>query len=118
MRKKDGFEGEFAKLRTTNKEIMKIAKITTITDFVRRRQEDWIAHCVRAENSTFIKQLTFADSFKTDVKKRGVLNTTYRQVLMKYKESDKNEQEMLKMMKARDLCDATTRNRNSNANVN
>lgn len=118
VRKKDGVEGEFAKLKVTNKEILKIAKIKTITEFVHQRQEDWIGHCVRAKNSTFIKQLTFADYFKTDVKKRGVLNSTYRQVSIKFKEKNHDENDMIKMMKNRVLCDVTTRNRNSNSNVN
>ena len=118
VRKKDGVEGEFAKLRVTNKEILKIAKIKTITEFVNQRQEDWIGHCVRANNSTFIKQLTFPDYYDTDVKKRGVLNSTYRQVLIKFKDNDYNENDMLKMMRNRVLCDVTTRNRNSNSNVN
>ena len=118
VRKKDGVEGEFAKLKITNKEILKIAKIKTISEFVQQRQEDWIGHCVRADNSTFIKQLTFADYFETDVKKRGPMSTTYRQVLKKFEESNYDENEMIKMMKNRVLCDATTRNHNSNSHVN
>ena len=98
VRKKDGFEGEFAKLRTTNKEILKMTKIEKINDFVKRRQREWIKNCVCSENSTFIKQLTFPDYYSTDKKKRGILNTTYRQVLIEFKNKDINEKEMLKTM--------------------
>ena len=117
-RKKNGVEEEFAKLRLTNVEIMKISKIEKITDFVQRRQEDWIGHCVRADDKCFIKQLTFAEPYKNDKKKRGILNTIYQQVLKRFNDRNIDEKVMITKFKRRDLRVITVPDHNSNNSIN
>ena len=91
--KKDGSEGTFAKPVLKNEEILKITGIESITEYVHRQQDNWIGHCIRADDDTYIKRLTFADHFKGEAKKRGKLNTTYVQVLQRFECNDKKEKE-------------------------
>ena len=91
--KKDGTEGTFAKPVLKNEEILKITGIESITVYVHRQQDNWIGHCIRADDDTYIKRLTFADHFKGEAKKRGKLNTTYVQVLQRFECNDKKEKE-------------------------
>ena len=53
-----------------------------------RQQENWIAHCVRADDDSYIKQLTFPDYYQGEAKKPGILNNTNRQVLLRFKKAN------------------------------
>ena len=87
---KKGDKREFTKFTIKNEEILKIAKTDTIEAYISRQQSNWIGHCVRSKDSCYIKQLTFPDYYKSDKKKPGILNTTYRSVLLKYKKENDN----------------------------
>jgi len=114
---KKGDKREFTKFTIKNEEILKIAETDTIDSYISRQQSNWIAHCVRAKDSCYIKQLTFPDYYKSDKKKPGILNTTYRSVYLKFKkENDQNgktdkelESDMITKFKIKEsLCDATS----------
>lgn len=65
-------------------------------NYINKQRSKWIGNCVRSEDTTFVKQLTFPDFFKSDKKKRGIMSTTYRQVKIHYeKELKINEIEMI-----------------------
>ena len=110
--RKNGTTGEFTKPVMRNAEILKIANTESIADYIQRQQESWIGHVIRADDDTYIKQLTFADFPKGIPKKRGILNTTYRTVLCRYKKEKFTEKEMITKLKARDsrLVTATEHN--------
>ena len=72
-----------------------------ISDFISQQQDRWIGHCIRTDDETYIKRLTFADYFKNEAKKKGPLNTTYSQVLKRYTEEGCTEQEMILKLKVR-----------------
>ena len=94
--RKDGTEGEFAKYLMTNAEIYSATKAESLESYINKQRSKWIANCVRAEDNTFIKQLTFPDFFKSDKKKRGIMSTTYRQVKIYHeKELNITENEMI-----------------------
>ena len=95
--RKDGTEGEFAKYVMKNSEIYAATKAESLESFINKQRIKWIGNCIRAEDTTYIKQLTFQDFFKSDKKKRGVMNTVYRQIKIHYeKELIINETEMIK----------------------
>ena len=94
--RKDGTEGEFAKYVMTNAEIYTATKAESLESYINKQRSKWIGNCVRSEDTTFVKQLTFPDFFKSDKKKRGIMSTTYRQVKIHYeKELKINEIEMI-----------------------
>ena len=103
--RKDGSEGEFSKFRLSKEQIVDICKRGKLSDFIHKQQQNWIGHCIRASDKNFIKQLTFLDYFKSEKKKTGVTDSTYRQVLLRYKENNKTETEkdMIKKMKIRKI---------------
>ena len=101
--RKDGSEGEFSKFRMTNEKIVDICKRGKLSDFIQRQQQNWIGHCVRANDKNFIKQLTFLDYFKGEKKKTGVTDSTYRQVLHRCKETGISETDMILKMKERKI---------------
>ena len=67
-RRKDSTTGEFSKFKLSNDQIWAIARTETISTFILRQMTNWIGHCVRADDTTYIKQLTYQDFFKTDKK--------------------------------------------------
>ena len=77
---KDGDEKTFKKLKFTNENIQKISGAKTVSEFIKERQSDWIGHCVRADDMRYIKKLTFLDYHKGESKKRGITDSTFRQV--------------------------------------
>ena len=96
--RKDGTVGEFSKYRFKNTDISRITKAKEIPIFILEQQTNWISHCIRADDNTYIKQLTFPDYFKSVKKKTGVLLTTYGQVLKSYKSRQISENTMIKEM--------------------
>ena len=100
---KTGRKSEFSKILITNEEIGKICGSEPISKFIERQQANWIGHVARAEDGRYIKQLTFEG--KTNNKlKRGVTDTTLRQVSRKYQKTLNYEQDlMLKKMVAREI---------------
>ena len=94
--RKDGTEGEFAKYVMTNAEIYAVTNAESLESYINKQRSKWIGNCIRAEDNSFIKQLTFPDFFKSDKKKRGVMSTAYRQVKLHYENELKiNENEMI-----------------------
>ena len=102
--RKNGTTAEFSRYRFTNEEILKIAKMEPISEYILKQQTNWIGHCVRAEDSTFIKQLTFPDWPKTITKKSGIMPTTYRQVFLNFKKEGKTELQMITELKSKQTC--------------
>ena len=102
--RKNGTTGEFSKYRFSNEEIMKIAKVDHIENYIIKQQTNWIAHCVRADDSSYIKQLTFTDPPKGNLK-RGVMPTTYRSVLQDFKSRNKTENQMIAEFKSKQTCE-------------
>ena len=86
--RKNGTEGTYSKPILTKEQILKLTKIETLNEFINRQQEKWIAHCVRADDDSYIKQLTFPDYYTGEAKKPGILNSTYRQVLLRFKKAN------------------------------
>ena len=105
--RKNGTEGTYSKPVLTKEKILKITNMEMPKEFIIRQQEKWVAHCVRAEDDCYIKLLTFPDFYPGEAKKSGILNTTYRQVLQRYKKSGKTDTEMIKSFKERNLCETT-----------
>ena len=105
--RKNGTEGTYSKPVLTKEKILKITNMEMPKEFIIRQQEKWVAHCVRAEDDCYIKLLTFPDFYPGEAKKSGILNTTYRQVLQRYKKSGKTDTEMIKCFKERNLCETT-----------
>ena len=101
--RKNGTTGEFSKYRFSNEEIIKIAKAEPIGDYILKQQTEWIAHCVRAKDSSYIKTLTFPD-FPRGNLKPGIMPTTYRTVLRDFKSRGKTEQEMITSFKSKQTC--------------
>jgi hypothetical protein len=97
--RKDGTEGEFSKYVMKNSEIYSATKAESIESYVNRQRTNWIGHIIRSEDCLFIKQLTFQDFYKKDSKKRGVMNTVYRQIkILHEKEFKMDENEMIKKL--------------------
>ena len=67
---KAGETKDFAKYILTNQHISEICNDEPLTEFIYRQQKNWIAHCARANEDTYIKKLTFADYFKHEKKMR------------------------------------------------
>ena len=97
--RKNGTIGTYSKPIITNDQIVKITKIELLSVFIKRQQENWIAHCVRADDNDYIKLLTFPDYYVGEAKKRGVLNSTYRQVWLRHKDKNETENGMLTSFK-------------------
>ena len=55
--RQNGTTAEFSRYRFSNEEILKIAKMEPVSEYILKQQTNWIGHCVRAEDTTFIKQL-------------------------------------------------------------
>ena len=112
--RKNGTEGEYSKPIITNDEIFKTSKVESICSFIEKQQENWIGHIIRSEDDSYIKRLTFADYPKNEPKKRGILSTTYGQVLKRYKEDNLTENDMITGLKCRKSRDVTALEHNSN----
>ena len=111
--RKNKTEGTYSKPIMTNEQILEIAKIQPVGEFVKTQQENWIAHISRAEDNTYIKMLTFPDYFPGTVKKRGPLSTTYGQVLLRYKKNNFSETQMLTSFIDRNPLEFTNQAHNS-----
>ena len=85
---KDGTEKHFSKLKLKNEEIIKISGVPLVEAFIREQQYNWIGHCERAPDTTFIKQLTFENETRFR-KKSGITDTTKRQVYQFEKKKNK-----------------------------
>ena len=85
---KDGAEKTFSKLKLTNENILKTNGTKPVSNFIKERQSDWIGHCIRADDMRYIKKLTFLDYYKGESKKRGVTDSTFRQVQRRSQEPD------------------------------
>ena len=83
-----------------NEDILKITGAEKIGEFVERQQTNWIKRCIKSDDSTYIKRLTFAEYFKNDSEKRGKLSTTYGQVLQIFKNKGQNETQMIEILKS------------------
>ena len=112
--RKNGTEGEYSKPIIKNAEIFKISKVESICSFIEQQQENWIGHIIRADDESYIKRMTFADYPKNEPKKRGLLSTTYGQVLKRYKEDNLTENDMINGLKGRKSRAVTALEHNSN----
>ena len=99
----NGTTGEFAKYRFSKEEILKISQNEPVADYILRQQTNWIAHCINAEDSDFIKTLTFPDYPKGNLKS-GIMPTTYRDVLQSFKAKKKTENDMITELKRNTTC--------------
>ena len=97
--RKNGTEGEFTRYKLSNEKIWKIAQCTTISQFIKNQQTNWIGHCIRSKDTNMIKMLTFPDFPKDLKKKTGILQTTYRQTLQFHKIENLTEKQMITQMK-------------------
>ena len=104
--RKNGTTAEFSKYRFSNEEILKIAKLDPISSYILKQQTNWIGHCIRSEDTTFIKQLTYQTWPKTIKKKPGIMPTTYRQVVRSFNAEDKTENQMITELKSKQTCTA------------
>ena len=95
---KNGKKGTFKKLLYSNDQITAFIDRPSLTEFYHSQQQNWIAHCVRAPNCSYIKQLTFEQYHPGIKKKPGITNSTYRQVVMDAKTHGLNEHDALEMM--------------------
>ena len=107
--RKNGTIGEYHKLIISNQRIRKLTKTESIKSYINKQQENWVGHCIRAEDDTYIKMFTFPDYYKGESKKRGRLNTVYSQVLAKYKKENENrsENDMLTELRNRNSLEVT-----------
>ena len=80
-----GESREFSKYIHTNDRILELSGSESITCFIARQQRNWIGHCLRASDSNYVKRLTFLDYIKNMPKKSGILDSTYRQVMLRAK---------------------------------
>ena len=97
---KDGRSGEFSKILITNEEVGKICKSEPISKFIERQQSNWIGHIVRTEDKNYIKQLTFEGRTGRSLK-RGLTDSTFRQVCKRYGAEGKSVDEMIGAMMER-----------------
>ena len=69
--RKDGKRATYKKLLYLNEQIKSKTNTRPLKDFYQKQQHNWIGHCVRAPDDSYIKKLTFADSYRGKPKKRG-----------------------------------------------
>ena len=70
----------------TNNAILDLSKTESIETFIARQQKNFLAHIVRRDDSSLLKQLTFNDD---SVRKRG-RSTTLRKVVLQRETIDPN----------------------------
>ena len=90
----DDGEPDF-RYRYTTANLYRICKVPSISDFVSKQHEKYVAHLIRAKNDLIIKRMMLSADKN---KKRGkMINTTLEQVQSRYE----NE---YKLFKAAELC--------------
>jgi len=99
--RKNGTTGTYSKPIMTGERILEISGAETLNSFIKKQQQNWVAHCIRSDDESYIKRLSFPDYFKNEPKKRGKMNTTYIQVRKRFEEIEMNEQEMIRSFKNR-----------------
>ena len=100
---KSGKKGEFTKILLTNDKINEICGSQTVIEHIEKMQRNWIGHVARSENGRYIKQLTFEGKTNNRLKK-GVTNTTLRQVSRKFTKNYNMDQNlMLEQMFVREI---------------
>ena len=91
----DGTQNEFSKYLYTNNEIVRMSGVELVSTYIKRQQTIWVNHAIRADDSCFIKRLTFPDYPAGTKKKSGILQTPYTQVLKYYRDENITETQML-----------------------
>ena len=85
----------------TAERVLEITGAETMKSFITKQQDNWIGHCIRAEDHDYIKRLTFPDYHKNEPKKRGKMSTTYGQVLKRFEDKNMTEKEMIRSLRDR-----------------
>ena len=93
--RKNGTIGTYSKPKMTSERVLEITGAQTLNDFIIKQQENWIGHCIRADDGDHIKCLKFPDYFKNEPKKRGKMSSTYQQVQKRFETNNMTEQEMI-----------------------
>ena len=97
----NGTIGTYSKPKMTADRVLEITGALPIPDFIKQQQENWVAHCVRADDGSYIKRLSFPDYFKNENKKRGPMSSTFGQVKKRFEEKNINEKDMITSFRER-----------------
>ena len=93
--RRNGTIGTYSKPKMTSERVLEITGAQTLNDFIIKQQENWIGHCIRADDGDYIKRLTFPAYFKNEPKKRGKMSSTYQQVQKRFESKNMTETEMI-----------------------